>query len=118
MTGDQPSKDEATGTAGQPEKRTGPEPRLVGTGIFSATVKDTIVTTVLAIILALLIGAVLIAVSNTDVLDALGYFGVYPWDTFTRRSEENTSELQSLMRISYAVVCLKKKTPRTHYDII
>src|SRR3546814_7288668 len=28
-----------------------------------------------------------------------------------RRSEEHTSELQSLMRISYAVFCLKKKTP-------
>src|SRR3546814_3171838 len=28
------------------------------------------------------------------------------------RSEEHTSELQSLMRISYAVVCLKKKKPR------
>src|SRR3546814_2358854 len=27
-----------------------------------------------------------------------------------RRSEEHTSELQSLMRISYAVFCLKKKT--------
>src|SRR3546814_17711891 len=27
-----------------------------------------------------------------------------------RRSEEHTSELQSLMRISYAVICLKKKT--------
>src|SRR3546814_6607177 len=27
-----------------------------------------------------------------------------------RRSEEHTSELQSLMRISYAVCCLKKKT--------
>src|SRR3546814_10128433 len=27
----------------------------------------------------------------------------------TRRAEENTSELQSLMRISYAVFCLKKK---------
>src|SRR3546814_8411567 len=27
-----------------------------------------------------------------------------------RRSEEHTSELQSLMRISYAVLCLKKKT--------
>src|SRR3546814_10332973 len=27
-----------------------------------------------------------------------------------RRSEEYTSELQSLMRISYAVFCLKKKT--------
>src|SRR3546814_9247900 len=29
------------------------------------------------------------------------------------RSEEQTSELQSLMRISYAVVCLKKKKPNT-----
>src|SRR3546814_2594752 len=28
----------------------------------------------------------------------------------TRRSEEHTSELQSLMRISYAVFCLKKKS--------
>src|SRR3546814_7033926 len=38
------------------------------------------------------------------------------------RSEEHTSELQSLMRISYAVFCLKKKTnnnqitPITHKD--
>src|SRR3546814_2101517 len=32
------------------------------------------------------------------------------WETFgTARSEEHTSELQSLMRISYAVFCLKKK---------
>src|SRR3546814_4866011 len=31
------------------------------------------------------------------------------------RSEEHTSELQSLMRISYAVFCLKKKK-RTHYQ--
>src|SRR3546814_5509382 len=29
------------------------------------------------------------------------------------RSEEHTSELQSLMRISYAVFCLKKKTQQT-----
>src|SRR3546814_5450376 len=29
------------------------------------------------------------------------------------RSEEHTSELQSLMRISYAVFCLKKKKSRT-----
>src|SRR3546814_5214670 len=29
--------------------------------------------------------------------------------TICRRSEEHTSELQSLMRISYAVFCLKKK---------
>src|SRR3546814_3027164 len=32
----------------------------------------------------------------------------FPWD-HARRSEEHTSELQSLMRISYAVFCLKKK---------
>src|SRR3546814_7454911 len=31
------------------------------------------------------------------------------------RSEEHTSELQSLMRISYAVFCLKKKTQRNNY---
>src|SRR3546814_19015479 len=30
----------------------------------------------------------------------------------TLRSEEHTSELQSLMRISYAVFCLKKKKPQ------
>src|SRR3546814_4113864 len=30
------------------------------------------------------------------------------------RSEEHTSELQSLMRISYAVFCLKKKTQQQH----
>src|SRR3546814_3030513 len=30
------------------------------------------------------------------------------------RSEEHTSELQSLMRISYAVFCLKKKTQKKH----
>src|SRR3546814_9514876 len=38
---------------------------------------------------------------------------------FTTRSEEHTSELQSLMRISYAVFCLKKtknKTPKDHYE--
>src|SRR3546814_12260385 len=31
-------------------------------------------------------------------------------DFVVARSEEHTSELQSLMRISYAVFCLKKKT--------
>src|SRR3546814_9641965 len=44
--------------------------------------------------------------------------GVHP-STISRevrrnsRSEEHTSELQSLMRISYAVFCLKKKTINT-----
>src|SRR3546814_1693877 len=34
-------------------------------------------------------------------------------DRGDRRSEEHTSELQSLMRISYAVFCLKKKKLHT-----
>src|SRR3546814_1042796 len=33
----------------------------------------------------------------------------------TVRSEEHTSELQSLMRISYAVFCLKKKKKREYH---
>src|SRR3546814_6716477 len=36
-----------------------------------------------------------------------------PGWTTSLRSEEHTSELQSLMRISYAVFCLKKKTKNT-----
>src|SRR3546814_7326831 len=35
-----------------------------------------------------------------------------------RRSEEHTSELQSLMRISYAVFCLKKKKRNSNYSHI
>src|SRR3546814_2649118 len=44
-----------------------------------------------------------------------------PWPLAARmwymaaRSEEHTSELQSLMRISYAVFCLKKKKQNIHY---
>src|SRR3546814_9042379 len=34
------------------------------------------------------------------------------------RSEEHTSELQSLMRISYAVFCLKKKNTRQDANVI
>src|SRR3546814_4669384 len=34
---------------------------------------------------------------------------LYRHGEYRRRSEEHTSELQSLMRISYAVFCLKKK---------
>src|SRR3546814_4646458 len=38
--------------------------------------------------------------------------GVLPLQVSIERSEEHTSELQSLMRISYAVFCLKKKTKK------
>src|SRR3546814_5622067 len=37
--------------------------------------------------------------------------------TSSPRSEEHTSELQSLMRISYAVFCLKKKKSYIHHYI-
>src|SRR3546814_9775933 len=43
----------------------------------------------------------------TPGLEALGYAELTPIQA--QRSEEHTSELQSLMRNSYAVFCLKKK---------
>src|SRR3546814_9330331 len=54
---------------------------------------------------------------TTSVLGATGHA---IW-TFIRiylmRSEEHTSELKSLMRISYAVFCLKKKKYNSHKEI-
>src|SRR3546814_5748450 len=43
--------------------------------------------------------------NKLEILFARSAFGTHP----VGRSEEHTSELQSLMRISYAVFCLKKK---------
>src|SRR3546814_8131974 len=40
-----------------------------------------------------------------------------PYVAVVIRSEEHTSELQSLMRISYAVFCLKKKKKKTYQDM-
>src|SRR3546814_2846180 len=42
---------------------------------------------------------------------ATGAFSGFAAGRWAPRSEEHTSELQSLMRISYAVFCLKKKKP-------
>src|SRR3546814_9940804 len=44
----------------------------------------------------------------------VGYGGLGDQAVAGVRSEEHTSELQSLMRISYAVFCLKKKTNNTN----
>src|SRR3546814_7906874 len=41
------------------------------------------------------------------------FYGERTHITIMERSEEHTSELQSLMRISYAVFCLKKKKSTT-----
>src|SRR3546814_6374777 len=43
----------------------------------------------------------------------IGYDTIYALQDREDRSEEHTSELQSLMRISYAVFCLKKKKVNT-----
>src|SRR3546814_7435998 len=47
---------------------------------------------------------------NPDTPLAVPLLGRPDWWNLWYRSEEHTSELQSLMRISYAVFCLKKKT--------
>src|SRR3546814_4552299 len=49
-----------------------------------------------------------VAVATVVVFGTTGMF-LYPWLYPHLRSEVHTSELQSLLRISYAVFCLQKK---------
>src|SRR3546814_4429361 len=53
-----------------------------------------------------------------DRIKALGAVLSVQAHLFVARSEEHTSELQSLMRISYAVFCLKKKTKQHNKQTI
>src|SRR3546814_1629577 len=63
-----------------------------------------------------------LGVRNVAFIQPLTYFAVFGWFFLQGgtgaalaaffRSEEHTSELQSLMRISYAVFCLKKKNKK------
>src|SRR3546814_6654952 len=57
-------------------------------------------------------------VLGTRWVDSVGVLTVIGTSmlSFPRRSEEHTSELQSLMRISYAVFCLKKKNKKKTYQ--
>src|SRR3546814_9592107 len=59
----------------------------------------------------LLVGRRQSGASLTTILLAATYFH------YEQRSEEHTSELQSLMSISYAVFCLKKKNRQSIYYI-
>src|SRR3546814_2087018 len=56
--------------------------------------------------------------AEPEILDGVGVLIFVDEDIFEAvlilRSEEHTSELQSLMRISYAVFCLKKKKSSKH----
>src|SRR3546814_8615620 len=47
--------------------------------------------------------------ARAAAIDVAATVGAVGFDLHDLRSEEHTSELQSLMRISYAVFCLKKK---------
>src|SRR3546814_4897643 len=47
---------------------------------------------------------------SSEALPESNHTGAPAYISCSSRSEEHTSELQSLMRISYAVFCLKKKT--------
>src|SRR3546814_6888587 len=53
------------------------------------------------------------AASTLPARRKAAHVGTRPTGPLPERSEEHTSELQSLMRISYAVFCLKKKTQTT-----
>src|SRR3546814_9640215 len=55
-------------------------------------------------------GSVDMALSHLAHAGDIRRIGRGLYDYPRQRSEEHTSELQSLMRISYAVFCLKKKT--------
>src|SRR3546814_1886762 len=61
------------------------------------------------------VGAEVIPVAHDARLDGIAAVGDarHHHGKLQRRSEEHTSELQSLMRISYAVFCLKKKNHTT-----
>src|SRR3546814_5822148 len=56
------------------------------------------------------------AAGNEARLQRLQRVGEKLAERLIRRSEEHTSELQSLMRISYAVFCLKKKKKNDNKD--
>src|SRR3546814_9995940 len=67
--------------------------------------------------MAEIIGRSYFDIAMAAVLPAfLFYLGAFATIHFIaiNRSEEHTSELQSLMRISYAVFCLKKKHQETY----
>src|SRR3546814_3872498 len=63
-----------------------------------------------------------VAMATVGVSLQLLMLGEFPWISIVLalsfRSEEHTSELQSLMRISYAVFCLKKKNINSQYKAL
>src|SRR3546814_3049906 len=69
-----------------------------------------------AMIATLIANARICSLSKARLNDQFEEFNPLPTIASAVRSEEHTSELQSLMRISYAVFCLKKKKNNTIQD--
>src|SRR3546814_8337680 len=63
-------------------------------------------------------GVIGLAIDPGMMLSTLSWIGGGIIAVTAWRSEEHTSELQSLMRISYAVFCLKKKTINTMRETV
>lgn len=58
----------------------------------------TVKVTLAAVAMALVVGAVLIAVSDDKVIESLGYFFSYPWDTFRYAWEAISTSYWALLR--------------------
>src|SRR3546814_2228983 len=75
-----------------------------------------LVSTIASFAIVRIAAALLLALAPLFVAFLLfdGTRGLFEGWAKALRSEEHTSELQSLMRISYAVFCLKKQTRQQH----
>ena len=81
----------------QPEESRTPEPRSSRRQLAAADWIPSVTTTLAALVLALLIGAVLIALSNRDVLETMPYFFSYPWDFFAESGHAIGSSYSALV---------------------
>src|SRR3546814_7430826 len=83
---------------------------------FGGTLLEAIASPAIAILFALPVAGLFAAIGliarSAESVNVIGFVAIFPITFISSafRSEEHTSELQSLMRISYAVFCLKKKT--------
>src|SRR3546814_9758607 len=103
MTGSSPATCAAIGKMGIPEMLKRGYPTSVATGSIAAG-------GTLGILIPPSVTMIVYGISTQTSIGRLFLAGVLPGLMLTAmRSEENTSELTSLMRISYAVFCLKKK---------
>ena len=74
---------EATTEAPAPEEKDRPDDSFLSHFLNNLWSANTVTVTVLSIVLAMVIGAVLIVVSDSDVLSTFGYFTARPSDAFT-----------------------------------